>query len=357
MSTSNALNINENSFLYLLNCNLGATKGKIPFKEHRSDTTTWRDLKKELEIKLLGRSMEADYILEKELRHMRKSTKKAATNDRPHKQELKAKVVGTSLDQDSYDAAQIRERSQALPWLHKRAILQPGDILLVWRFPRFHDTVEQIYNKKRALAANDVENVPRQFEKFLRLELAEKEIVPQLYGDHRWTADKDAKDGLRMQQRHASVEFTKEMTEADRIALLTDAAANEYGVSAEEQEFAFRKPGKVFHQTNASYQQQQYNTRSAFPPQGYVCKRCNIEGHWIHDCPTKNDARFDPRNILSTNGIARTRLKRVDIDQLAEDYDGAIYRDQQGRFYVTQTNAAQNDKKRKLKATVLLNNL
>ena len=30
------------------------------------------------------------------------------------------------------------------------------------------------------------------------------------------------------------------------------------------------------------------------PPPGYVCRRCNIKGHWIQACPTNDDPDFKP---------------------------------------------------------------
>ena len=28
--------------------------------------------------------------------------------------------------------------------------------------------------------------------------------------------------------------------------------------------------------------------KRGIPPPGYICHRCNIPGHWIQNCPTKN---------------------------------------------------------------------
>ncbi len=34
--------------------------------------------------------------------------------------------------------------------------------------------------------------------------------------------------------------------------------------------------------------------QSKTPYDGYICHRCKIKGHWIQDCPTNNDPKFDP---------------------------------------------------------------
>ena len=30
------------------------------------------------------------------------------------------------------------------------------------------------------------------------------------------------------------------------------------------------------------------------PHEGYVCNRCHVPGHFIHDCPKNNDPNYDP---------------------------------------------------------------
>jgi protein MPE1 len=49
------------------------------------------------------------------------------------------------------------------------------------------------------------------------------------------------------------------------------------------------------------------------PPPGYVCRRCNIKGHWIQACPTNDDPDFKPVfQAKRTTGIPRSFLKTVE---------------------------------------------
>lgn len=58
------------------------------------------------------------------------------------------------------------------------------------------------------------------------------------------------------------------------------------------------------------YQHHQEQQREL--PAGYICYRCGLGGHWIHDCPTNNDPNFDKKRIRRTTGIPRSMLESVD---------------------------------------------
>ena len=44
------------------------------------------------------------------------------------------------------------------------------------------------------------------------------------------------------------------------------------------------------------------------PPPGYTCFRCNVPGHWIHQCPTNGDANMDVIRMKTAYGIPQNRL-------------------------------------------------
>ncbi|KAG5028329.1 hypothetical protein JHK87_011843 [Glycine soja] len=44
------------------------------------------------------------------------------------------------------------------------------------------------------------------------------------------------------------------------------------------------------------------------PPQGYVCHRCKVPGHFIQHCPTNGDPNFDMRKVKQPTGIPRSML-------------------------------------------------
>ncbi|MED6149540.1 hypothetical protein PIB30_063508 [Stylosanthes scabra] len=44
------------------------------------------------------------------------------------------------------------------------------------------------------------------------------------------------------------------------------------------------------------------------PPQGYVCHRCKLPGHFIQHCPTNGDPNFDIKRVKQPTGIPRSML-------------------------------------------------
>ncbi|CAL0313751.1 unnamed protein product [Lupinus luteus] len=44
------------------------------------------------------------------------------------------------------------------------------------------------------------------------------------------------------------------------------------------------------------------------PPQGYVCHRCKVSGHFIQHCPTNGDPNFDVKKVKQPTGIPRSML-------------------------------------------------
>ncbi|KAH6771752.1 hypothetical protein C2S51_010156 [Perilla frutescens var. frutescens] len=44
------------------------------------------------------------------------------------------------------------------------------------------------------------------------------------------------------------------------------------------------------------------------PPQGYICHRCKVPGHFIQHCPTNGDPHFDIRRVKPPTGIPKSML-------------------------------------------------
>ncbi|KAF7810115.1 E3 ubiquitin ligase PQT3-like isoform X1 [Senna tora] len=44
------------------------------------------------------------------------------------------------------------------------------------------------------------------------------------------------------------------------------------------------------------------------PPQGYVCHRCKVPGHFIQHCPTNGDPNYDIKRVKPPTGIPRSML-------------------------------------------------
>ena len=335
------------TFTCALHSRLGSANAHF---EHRSGAQSWRQLKSELEQRLLGRSVEADYALEQrsraQRRHAHNQDVAGKRDERAHQQQLKAKVVGSSREQQNanWSVAEVRRRAKSLPWLAPRAILEPGDIIVLWRLPRLYDAMQRIYNRKASLSAHTDYSVPLEYRHLLRLQLVDESKAGVVFGEHQWRAD----DNKPINESESDLCFDEQMNEDERIALLTERAAQEYGVTAREQT---RGGAKHFRAAAGK------RKRSAEPPEQYLCVRCNVPGHWVQDCPTRHDERFEPRNILSTNGMARSRLRRVYLERLADDFAGPLYRDQEGRFYVQHHSAGaslRDEKQRQVVANLLL---
>ncbi|EJD35871.1 DWNN-domain-containing protein [Auricularia subglabra TFB-10046 SS5] len=76
------------------------------------------------------------------------------------------------------------------------------------------------------------------------------------------------------------------------------------------------------------------------PPQEYTCHRCRQKGHWIRDCPTRNDRKFDnQRRIKRATGIPRSFLRPIDPPANGSSIAG-IRISPQGDFVVAQPDAA-----------------
>jgi protein MPE1 len=61
------------------------------------------------------------------------------------------------------------------------------------------------------------------------------------------------------------------------------------------------------------------------PPPGYVCRRCNVKGHWIQACPTNDDPDFKPVfQAKRTTGIPRSFLKTVEKPEDEEAAKGVM---------------------------------
>lgn len=45
------------------------------------------------------------------------------------------------------------------------------------------------------------------------------------------------------------------------------------------------------------------------PPEGYLCHRCHVGGHFIQHCPTNGDPNYDVKRVKAETGIPKSMLK------------------------------------------------
>ena len=148
--------------------------------------------------------------------------------------------------------------------------------------------------------------------------------VPVMLGRHTWIAEDSANAATNAQ---VPLQFENKMTEEEKMAAVIAHAGSDFQFSAEDQR-------KHIEDANSGKLRGPKRPKTRIPPDSYVCVRCNIPGHWVQFCPTRNDERYDPKKILSTNGVSKKNLTRINLDEIDPDYDGNIYRDQHGRHYM-----------------------
>lgn len=95
------------------------------------------------------------------------------------------------------------------------------------------------------------------------------------------------------------------LTEADAEAAFLAESAQVW--DAQKETLSHAKP--AYNNKN----RKPVNVPNHDPPTGYVCKRCNVKGHWIQACPTNDDPDFKPAfQAKRTTGIPRSFLKTVE---------------------------------------------
>lgn len=94
------------------------------------------------------------------------------------------------------------------------------------------------------------------------------------------------------------------LTEADAEAAFLAASAQQW--DAQKESLAHAKP--VYNKNKKPV-----NVPTHDPPPGYVCRRCNVKGHWIQACPTNDDPDFKPVfQAKRTTGIPRSFQRTVE---------------------------------------------
>ena len=61
--------------------------------------------------------------------------------------------------------------------------------------------------------------------------------------------------------------------------------------------------------------------RDAKPPDTYVCNRCGVPGHYIHDCPKNNDKNYDPSKFKGVPKNQQWQVATANPEQFRANMD------------------------------------
>ncbi|KAG2373598.1 hypothetical protein C9374_009836 [Naegleria lovaniensis] len=69
-------------------------------------------------------------------------------------------------------------------------------------------------------------------------------------------------------------------------------------------------------ETSTQHHHSHSKTRGGVPPPNYICHRCKKPGHYIQNCPTNGDPRYDIKTIRRATGIPKSFLTPVETPQV-----------------------------------------
>ncbi|KAK9086850.1 hypothetical protein Syun_029244 [Stephania yunnanensis] len=101
---------------------------------------------------------------------------------------------------------------------------------------------------------------------------------------------------------------------ANFILLVFDAQTNEVGLANEENDshdfgdLQIQDSSSRAYQCFGGFMDGRMSTRDRAPHAGYICRRCNIPGHFIWDCPTNGDPNYDIKKLKPPTGIPKSML-------------------------------------------------
>lgn len=268
--------------------------------------------------------------------------------------------VGSSHD--------CHERASHLPWLGNNTLLEHGDIVLLYRVPIDYDhqaKTESLLgnaNHMRWLFLNKAQGNRLPNKAYRNLGTAKTLVVAKEIPPHLQSLVRDRVGNslpVKLPVAEGSISSTSTVDNGHSNLFSSSAtnavfAATQLSGTTEQQRLeALLQTSKtdrasdevpsgkrIKYSSNddepeATFDSESFWTGSSTaPPQLYVCNRCGVPGHWLRDCPTKKDARFDGVKILSTNGIPKHYLKRVNVQDFDFDTTVTLYRDQEGHFFV-----------------------
>lgn len=110
-----------------------------------------------------------------------------------------------------------------------------------------------------------------------------------------------------IQTTHSQPVFTNKADEDSKIKALVDSTALEWQRQTQEG-YAGRGFGRGAGGRGLAGRGFGRGMERKTPPQGYVCHRCKVPGHFIQHCPTNGDPNFDLKRVKPPTGIPKSML-------------------------------------------------
>lgn len=247
--------------------------------------------------------------------------------------------VAGSLTTGSNNKVKISDLKESIkfaPNLENGSTLESGDIVVLRRTPSaaYHREQADIWRKWQQHCRDN--DVPANATLEPATQVARRYGVPEAYThlvrdiQHNFDASTQAlrheevtTDEImeRREQRDAAkIQFSESMTDEERIALVSGAGkrlleASSNTTSSDKGHKRARRDPNDF--------DDEYRRRHRPPPRNYVCHRCQVPGHWLRDCPTKDDPKYDRVRMVRPTGIPKALLRRVTVDE-SDKGSGAV---------------------------------
>lgn len=309
--------------------------GAVKHLQHCGQST-WREVRRALEDVILG-PVPSDDATDTASADVAGATRRYK---RDNTTTLCGQVVANVYSHRSEvprDSDDWLERAKALPHLLDRSLLETGDVLLLARVPRSAVARDRVYGR-----GTPAHKVPEQWRHYVRrLQTREERDAarPYLLGRHQWLAPTQSAAAsvavAAASEPEPVLRFDESMNEAARIEAIINYQPYKIDDEAEQREQEQRSGCRDDMRRVSDHRVRR--RRGEEPPDHYVCRRCNVPGHWIQDCPTHNDRQYDRATLVPMHGMARSLFRRLEDRSLLADPDAKIYYDQTGRYYIKKT--------------------
>lgn len=258
---------------------------------------------------------------------------------------LSGKVVGhLESHQTNVRMADLREAETAVKFLECGSTMESGDIVVLCRIPSSH-----YYRNQSALWLNwrahcATNKVPANVTFEEGAQLARRYNIPAQYAhlargvQHNFDVGSQSArfeelsvieqlEKQEEQKERIKIELTPEMNEEDRIALVSSVGSRLFesgaggagggGANASASNMSFSTGATGARKTHSSYNRDfdedgRRKRQRTHPPSHYVCNRCHVPGHWMHECPTRGDTSYDRARVVKPTGIPRALLRKLD---------------------------------------------